>query len=267
MESLKNLSNLTGSVAIITGGGGHIGRAIAESLAELGSNLVLVDINSESMEKLSAELSQKFGIECEVQALDLSNEGMLRELPDKIIKRFGRIDILVNNAAYVGTSKLQGWMVPFEEQSIETWRAALEVNLTAPFILTQICAKHLIESKNGSVINIGSIRGMVGVDLRLYENTKMNSSAAYSASKGGLLQITRYLATVMAPHVRVNSISLGGIFRNQEQAFVDRYVSSTPLRRMGTEEDIKGAIAFLASNLSAYVTGHNLAVDGGWVAW
>ncbi|MCB1178613.1 MAG: SDR family oxidoreductase, partial [Leptospiraceae bacterium] len=168
---------------------------------------------------------------------------------------------------YVGTSNLKGWSVPFEEQSRDTWRDTLEVNLTAPFIMIQAFTKILRESKNSSVINIGSIRGMLGVDMKLYEGTKMGSSIAYSASKGGLLQMTRYLATVLAPDIRVNSISLGGIARNQNELFTKRYIDSTPLGRMGKEEDTKGAAVYLASDLSEYVTGHNLVLDGGWVSW
>jgi NAD(P)-dependent dehydrogenase (short-subunit alcohol dehydrogenase family) len=141
------------------------------------------------------------------------------------------------------------------------------VNLTAPFFLVQACAKALARSGHGSVINIGSTYGIVGPDMRLYQGTTMGNPAAYAATKGGLMQVTRWLATVMAPKVRVNAVSYGGMKRGQPAAFQRRYVARTPLRRMATEEDAKGAVAFLASDMSAYVTGHNLIVDGGWTAW
>ena len=117
------------------------------------------------------------------------------------------------------------------------------------------------------MINVGSIYGMVGPDMRLYEGTTMGNPAAYAASKGGLLQFTRWLATILAPEVRVNSITPGGVWRNQPEAFHERYKARTPLRRMAHEEDFKGAVAYLASDLSSYVTGHNLLVDGGWTVW
>ena len=125
----------------------------------------------------------------------------------------------------------------------------------------------LEKSGAASVIQIASIYGMLGPDLRLYEGTGMGNPAAYAASKGGLLQMTRWLSTVLAPKVRVNAITPGGIWRRQAAEFVERYESRVPLGRMGSEEDLKGAVAYLASDLSAYVTGHNLVVDGGWTAW
>ena len=126
---------------------------------------------------------------------------------------------------------------------------------------------HSGDSGHGSVIFFSSIYGLVGPDMRLYEDTDMASPAGYPASKGGLLQLARYLATVLAPRIRVNTISPGGVWRNQPEAFHQRYVYRTPLGRMATEEDLKGAVAYLASDLSAYVTGQNLGVDGGWTAW
>jgi NAD(P)-dependent dehydrogenase (short-subunit alcohol dehydrogenase family) len=162
---------------------------------------------------------------------------------------------------------MNGWIAPFKEQSSDIWRHALEINLTAPFILTQIFADALISSGHGTVINIASIYGMIGPDMRIYEDTPLGNAAAYSASKGGLLQLTRWLATVMAPDVRVNAITPGGVWRNQPDTFVNKYIERAPLKRMGKEEDFKGAIAYLSSDLSAYVTGQNLVVDGGWTIW
>ena len=133
--------------------------------------------------------------------------------------------------------------------------------------MVQASAEALVASGHGSVVNIGSIYGMVGPDMRLYEDTAFGNPAAYAASKGGLLQLTRWLATVLAPDVRVNAITSGGVWRDHPEDFHERYVSRTPLRRMATVDDLKGAVAYLASDLSAYVTGHNLVVDGGWTAW
>ena len=266
MKSIKELMNLKGRVALVTGGAGHIGTALAEALAELGAVVVVLDSSSEA-EKVAGRLQSDFKVESIALESVLADEHSIRSVPGFIDERFGRLDILVNCAALVGTSELKGWLGSFAEQSPEAWRLALEINLTAPFALTQACAELLSESGNGSVININSIYGMVGPDFSLYEDTKLGNPAAYAASKGGLMQLTRWLATALAPKVRVNSVTCGGVWRNQPATFVERYVARTPLKRMATEEDFKGAVAYLASDLSAYVSGHNLVVDGGWTIW
>jgi NAD(P)-dependent dehydrogenase (short-subunit alcohol dehydrogenase family) len=267
VKSLQELMDLRGRVALITGGGGHIGQAIGEALAELGSTIVVLDRLADLCEHVSEQISDKFNVETLPLVLDLAQEKEVRSACPIILKQFGRLDILVNNAALVGTSELKGWATSFPEQDADTWRLALEINLTAPFVLTQSCAPALAASGHGSVINIGSIYGVVGPDLSLYGDTNLGNPAAYAASKGGLLQLTRWLATVIAPAVRVNCLTVGGVWRNQPEDFHQRYLAKTPLRRMATEEDLKGAVAYLASDLSLYVTGQNLIVDGGWTAW
>lgn len=267
MKSLKELRDLKGRVALITGGTGHIGVACGEALAELGAAIVVLDRVEDSCARVAETLRDRVDVATMPLPVDLTEEDAVRKVSSKILKYFGRLDILVNCAALVGTSELKGWATPFLTQDANTWRLALEVNLTAPFVLVQTCAEALAASGHGSVINIGSIYGMLGPDLSLYENTSMGSPAAYAASKGGLLQLTRWLATVLAPKVRVNALSIGGVWRNQPAAFHERYLARTPLNRMAVEEDIKGAVAFLASDLSAYMTGQNLVVDGGWTAW
>jgi NAD(P)-dependent dehydrogenase (short-subunit alcohol dehydrogenase family) len=259
--------NLEGRVALITGGAGHIGSAMGEALAELGAKTVVLDSSQESCNSTSARIQRTYDTESLPLAVDLSDERAVRSTPDAVLEQFGRLDILINCAALVNTAELKGWTVPFAQQSSESWRLALEINLTAPFLLTQIFADALAASGHGSVINIASIYGMIGPDMSLYEDTSLGNAAAYGASKGGLLQLTRWLATVLAPEVRVNAITPGGVWRNQPEVFHHAYVERTPLKRMGNEEDFKGAAAYLASDLSAYVTGQNLVVDGGWTAW
>ena len=267
MRSLQDLMNLRGRVALITGGAGHIGAATGEALAELGATIVVLDTEEKSCNAVAERIRAAYGVQTLPLVADLASEMSVLTVPQVVLGQFKRLDILVHCAAMVGSSELKGWVVPFPEQSSQAWRLALEVNLTAPFVLTQACAKLLAESGHGSVINVSSTYGIVGPDMRLYEGTSMGNPAAYAASKGGLLQLTRWLATVLAPAVRINAISPGGTWRNQPQVFQDRYVARTPLKRMATEEDFKGAVAYLASDLSAYVTGHNLVVDGGWTAW
>jgi len=266
LTTLDALMKLNGRRALITGACGGLGRVMAPTLAELGADLVLLDRNDTSLAEQTAEITTLWGVNVVARNCDLESQAARDSLIAELLQE-GNLDILVNNAAFVGTSVLKGWGVPFAEQSIETWRRALEVNLTAVFHLCQGLASLLQASGHGSIINIGSIYGEYGPDWGLYEGTSMSNPAAYGTSKGGLLQLTRWLATTMAPAVRVNAISPGGISRGQAQAFVERYEARTPLGRMATEDDFRGAVAFLASDMSAYVTGQNLSIDGGWGVW
>ncbi len=264
MKSLQNLMCLKNRVAIITGGSGHLGYVIAETLAELGCSLCLVDKSGTQLNKTCKKISQTWNVKALGFEVDLEDENARIKLYEEFRCNFERLDVLVNNAAFVGENNLSGWAVPFYEQSIDTWRRALEVNLTASFHLSQLFSPLLKINGKGSIINISSIYGVVAPDFKLYEGTPMNNPAAYSASKGGLIQITRWLSAFLAPEIRVNCISPGGIQRQQPKEFIERYVSKTPLGRMGNEEDLKGAIAFFATDLSSWVTGENLMVDGGW---
>lgn len=267
MKPLKELMGLQGRVAVITGGAGHLGAAMAEALAELGCTICIVDRSTSKLHALCEQLRAQWQVDAEAFEVDLEQESQRIALPEQVTRRFGRADILVNNAAFVGDSTLKGWAVRFEHQQIDTWRRALEVNLTAAFHLSQLLTPLLRAGGKGSIVNIGSIYGVVGPDQGLYEGTQMGNPAAYAASKGGVVQMTRWLSSVLAPEIRVNCISPGGIARGQPEAFAQRYVARTPMGRMGAEEDFKGAIAFFASDLSAWVTGQNLMVDGGWTAW
>jgi len=266
-RSLKELMDLSGRVALITGGAGYVGAEAASALAELGADVAIVDIDGAKATVTAENIAAEHGVKSTAIAVDLADEAALKALPGRVVDDFGGLDIIVNSAAFVGTSELQGWAVPFAEQSAETWRAALEVNLTAAFTLIQAAVPALEASGSGSVINISSTYGLVGPDMRLYEGTNMGNPAAYGASKGGLLQLTRWLSTVLSPGIRVNAITPGGIWRDQPDSFVARYVERVPLGRMSREEDMKGAVAYLASDLSSYVTGENIVVDGGWTVW
>lgn len=267
MPSISEMISLKGRVAVITGGSGHIGRAMADALAEQGCSIILIDRNSVALEEVAASIRNRWSVRVEKVVIDLEIEKERDSIADIVFQHFGRLDILVNNAGFVGDSQLKGWVVPFEEQSIETWRRAMEVNVTATFHLSQCLAGFLRESGQGSIVNIGSIYGVVGPDMSLYDGTKMGNPAAYAVSKGGVIQLTRWLSAVLAPHIRVNCISPGGVFRNQPESFVRKYLDRTPLKRMGTEEDFKGAILYFASDLSSWVTGENLLIDGGWTTW
>ncbi len=267
MRSIAQLMSLKGRVAVITGGAGHIGRAIAEALGEAGASLVLVDLPGGRSQEAANELSSRLGVDAIPCDVDLADFDQVRRIPSRVLERFGRLDVLVHCAALVGTSALEGWAVPFADQSADTFRKALDVNLGSAFVLTQAAAPALAAHGTGSVVCVGSIYAVSGPDWRLYDGTTLGNPAAYAASKGGLVQLGRWLATTMAPRVRVNTLSPGGVYRGTPEPFLSRYVERTPLGRMATEEDLKGAALFLASDLSAYVTGQHLLVDGGWTVW
>ena len=267
MTPILDLLSLKGRTAVITGAAGGLGQVMADALAELGADLVLVDRPGTDLEGLAGRVASARQIRVDAHPYDLERQGERRRLIEGILASGITVNVLVNNAAFVGSSELSGWSVPFEQQSIETWRRALEVNVTAAFELAQGLAPMLRQAEGASVINIGSIYGKYAPDWRLYADTTMNNPAAYGVSKAGLLQLTRWLATALAPEVRVNSISPGGIQRGQPESFVERYASRTPLGRMGSEEDFRGAVVYLATDLSRYVTGQDLAVDGGWGIW
>ena len=267
MRTLRELMSLEGRVALVTGGAGHIGGAVLQALAELGAATVVADREEGPCRDRAAELQAAFGQPSVGVASDLLDEGATRNLARRACAWRGRLDVLVHCAAFVGTTGFPGWAEPFEKQSVAAWDAAMRVNLTAAFVLAQETREQLAASGSGSIILVSSIYGLAGPDMRLYEGTPMHHPAAYGASKAGLLQLVRYLATTMAPRVRVNAITPGGVWRQQPEVFCERYSARAPLGRLATEEDFKGATAFLASDLSAYVTGHNLVVDGGWTAW
>lgn len=259
--------NLKGRRALITGATGGLGSVMAETLAELGADLILVDRPRTDFALIVKKIKERWGVQIWHYQCDLEQNEQRLELLESIQKDHISINVLINNAAFVGTSELQGWGTTFEKQTVETWRRALEVNLTAPFHLCQGLTPLLKNSAGANIINIGSIYGEYGPDWRLYEGTSMANPAAYSASKGGLIQLTRWLATTLAPNIRVNAISPGGVFRNQPDVFVKRYEGRTPLARMATENDFRGAVAYLASDMSSYVTGQNMMIDGGWGVW
>ena len=267
MRTLKQLMDLRNRVVLITGGAGHIGCVVGEGLAELGASVAVLDIDQTAADAIAAQIAQSYSVDVLALAVDLSDIAAVQSVPQKVLQKFGRLDVVIHSAAYGGDTKFPGWTVPFNEQSVEAWDRALRVNLTSAFALAQAARQPLTDSGHGSIIFISSIYGVVGPDMSLYEGTSMTNPAGYGASKGGLLQLMRYLATVLAPQIRVNAISPGGVWRQQSEPFHERYRARTPLGRMATEEDLKGAAAYLASDLSSYVTGHNLVVDGGWTVW
>tara|TARA_B110000008_G_scaffold278439_1_gene322206 strand:- start:1443 stop:2234 length:792 start_codon:yes stop_codon:yes gene_type:complete len=263
MNKVYDLLDLNNRTALITGAAGSLGQEIAYTIAELGGNVILVDKPGSNFTEIKNTIKNYWEVDVVCMDCDLEIEKDRTNLIDSIDK----LDILINNAAFVGDSNLDGWTTELTSQTIDTWRRAFEVNLTAAFDLSKGLCSKLEQSQNGSIINIASIYGFSAPDYSLYKGTDMGNPAAYAASKGGLIQLTRWLASTLAPKVRVNSVSPGGILRDQPVSFISLYENKTPLKRMATEKDLKGIIAYLASDLSEYVTGQNLVIDGGWSIW
>ncbi len=257
--------DLRGKNVLITGGYGFLGKSLCTEFSSQGANLIIMDKVAADQAFLDVLHSQ--GIKTEFIQVDFESQDSRTDAILKILSKYSKLDILINNAAFVGTTAAPGWAVPFAEQSVETWRKALEVNLTTPFHLVQGLLGLLHKSDNPVVINLGSIYGSLGPDWEMYAGTSMGNPAAYAASKGGLIQLTRWLATTLGPKIRVNCVSPGGISRNQDEQFVKKYITRTPLSRMALEDDIVSAILYMCSSSASYITGINLEVDGGWSSW
>ena len=246
---MKN--RLEKKIIIITGGNGLLGSAIIEKLIEDGAFVINLDINHKTNESLS-------NIEC-----DITNQESVDNSLNLIINKYEKIDGLVNNAY----PRTQDWGNKFEDIKLDSWKKNIDWQLNSYFYMSQQVAMQMAKQKSGSIINIASIYGVIGPDFTVYDGTNMTMPAGYAAIKGGLINLTRYMASYFGPHkVRVNTVSPGGIFDNQNISFVENYEKKVPLRRMGLPEDITPSVSFLLSNESKYITGQNLIVDGGWTA-
>ena len=266
MRKIKDLISLKNRKALVTGACGHLGSAICETLAEQGCDLILLDLPGSNFSKLSNRISTDYKVSIQSVEADLEDELSTSNAIKVIISLTKNLNVIVNNAAFVSSRSMQGWSDVFEKQSIGAWNRAINVNLTSVFQITRDLSPLLKNSEKASIINIGSIYGLAAPDYSLYKGTDMGNPAAYAASKGGLIQLTKWLSSTLAKEIRVNCISPGGIIRDQPKEFIEKYISKTPLKRMAIEEDFKGAIAYLSSDLSDYVTGHNIIIDGGWTS-
>ena len=253
----KQLFDLTGRVAVISGGSIGLGRQMAEGLAEMGANLVLCARKKERCEQAAEEL-RALGVDTLALACDVTNKTAIEAVVDATLAKFGRIDILVNNA---GVS----WGAPVEEMTLEQWDKVLSTNLTGTFLFCQAAGKAMVAQNSGKIINIASVAGLGGASAEL-------QAIGYHASKGGVIAFTKDLACKWAPHnIQVNAIAPGWFPTHMSQWVIehrkDSLLEKIPLRRFGGDHDLKGAAVFLASEASSYVTGHVLVVDGGQSAW
>ena len=243
------------------GSNGNIGKKISYALSDLGSDLILVDnkdINSSDFRKLNKNCKINF------YNTDLSIEKDRLNLCRLIKKKYIKIDNFINCAGLTGEKQLSGWNTSFNKQSTSAWRKCIEINLISVFDICKQISPLLIKSNNASIINISSIYSKNAPDKDLYKNNDIFNPAAYGASKAGLDNLTKYLAVELSPKVRSNSIVLGGIKRKQNKLFINKYSKKTLLNRMGTEEDVCNLVVFLCSEMSSYITGQNISLDGGF---
>ncbi len=259
-----NRFSLEGKVAIVTGASGLIGKAFCSALKEAGATVIASDIRA------NESITDYF-----FHITDITNEDSVQQLVDNVIAKFGKIDILVNNAAIndmFEDPKATLELSKFENYPLELWERSLKVNLTGTFICSKIIGKQMLLNNKGSIINIASTYGITAPDQSLYVDEAGEQMffkpPAYSATKGGVIMLTKFLATYWGKNgIRVNSLSPGGVENGQDSYFIENYSKRTPLNRMATVDDYKGAIVFLASDASLYMTGTNLIIDGGWTAW
>ncbi|MFH1144930.1 MAG: SDR family oxidoreductase [Candidatus Eisenbacteria bacterium] len=269
----KELFDLTGRTAIVTGAAGILGRRFCRGLAEFGANVVLADLRADDLRELAADLEREHSGRTLSVVCDVSNEESVRELVARTVERFGGIQVLHNNAASKSTD-LAAFFAPVEEYSLEEWRKVMAVNLDGLFLVAKNVGAQMKQQRSGgSIIQTASIYGIVASDKRIYEGShylgrQISNPPVYSASKAGVVGLTRYLAAYWADAgIRVNALVPGGVESGQNDTFKERYSARVPMGRMAHADEMVGALIFLASDASSYVTGQTLIVDGGLTAW
>jgi NAD(P)-dependent dehydrogenase (short-subunit alcohol dehydrogenase family) len=273
---VMELFRLDGRVVVVTGGAGLYGSVIATALAEAGATVVIASRALAKCEERAGQLREA-GYRALAMTLDLTSDESIVALKDRIVAECGQVDVLFNNAAgrAIGTAeeqmkrKFAAPRIAMDTMTRDQWEGAMAVNASGMFVCTQVFAEQMkAQGRGGSIVNIASIYGIVGPTFAIYHGTQMSNPPDYAFAKGGIINFTRYLATCYAAHgIRVNCISPGGFYGAQPEVFVRNYEQHTPLGRMARWNDLKGAAVFFASDASQYVTGQNLAVDGGWTAW
>ncbi|MFZ5822264.1 MAG: SDR family oxidoreductase [Chloroflexota bacterium] len=273
---IQDKFDLKGRVGVVTGGGGQLGTEFCKTLVEAGASVVVADLLMDHAER-TAKLLADSGYEVMPYQLDVTSVESTRSLVAETLDRFGRLDILVNSAAldpkFDPEAAARG-ITPgaFEDYPLEQWNAALNVNLTGIFLVTQACVKPMLEQgRKGSIINICSTYGLNGPDQRIYIKDGKRVAfkpAYYTTTKAGVMGFTKYLAAYYAgTEIRVNALTPGGVYNNHEEYFVKNYSAKTIMGRMANKDEMNGALLFLASDASSYMTGNNVVVDGGWTAW
>jgi NAD(P)-dependent dehydrogenase (short-subunit alcohol dehydrogenase family) len=260
---------LSGRVALVTGGAGILGQRFVEALHSAGASVAIVDLRLADAQAVAERCGERTrGFAC-----DVADPSSVRQCVEDVVRHFGRIDILHNNAA-TKTADPRQFFTPFEDYPLSTWREVMGVNIDGMFLMAQAVGRQMLaQGQGGSIVQTASIYGLVGPDPRIYEGSHylggaINTPAVYAASKAAVVGLTRWLATHWAPQgIRVNCLVPGGVSSGQNSVFADKYSQRVPMGRMAQADEMTGALLYLCSAASSYVTGQVLAVDGGWTAW
>lgn len=253
---------LDNKTVVITGGAGLIGTELCIGLAQANANVIIAEFSEEKGKELENKLNTE-GYSSKYINVDVTSESSVEKLIKTVVDKYGTIDVWVN-CAYPRTND---WGSKFEDIKFESWKKNVDMHLNSYFMCCQKVTQVMKNQKSGSIINFGSIYGVVGPTFSIYEGTSMTMPAGYSAIKGGIINFTRYLATYLGKYnIRVNAVCPGGVFDNQNPKFVEKYNENTPLNRMALPEEIAGPVVFLASQAASFITGQILMIDGGWTA-
>jgi NAD(P)-dependent dehydrogenase (short-subunit alcohol dehydrogenase family) len=270
--SFKALFDLTGRTAVVTGGCGILGQRFAEGLAEFGANVAIIDLDQAATDRVAADVAARHSVRAKGYGCDITRPDAVRSTAQAVESDLGSISILLNNAASK-TRDIDAFFAPIEEYSQETWREIMAVNLDGMFNVAQVFGALMAGRGYGSIVQTASIYGLMAPDQRIYDGSEylgraINTPAVYTASKAGVIGLTKHLATYWAAKgVRVNTLTPGGVESGQNDTFKQRYGNRVPLGRMARADEMVGAMLFLVSDAASYVTGQNIAVDGGLSAW
>ncbi|MFK4506016.1 SDR family oxidoreductase [Bradyrhizobium daqingense] len=270
--SFKALFDLKGRTAVVTGGCGILGRRFADGLAEFGADVAIVDLDQAATDTAASDVASRHAVRAKGYACDITNPDTIRNTADAIEADLGPVSILLNNAASK-TSDIDAFFAPVEKFSQETWREIMAVNLDGMFNVAQVFGGRMAERGYGAIVQTASIYGLMAPDQRIYEGSEylgraINTPAVYTASKAGVIGLTKHLATYWAAKgVRVNTLTPGGVESGQNETFKQRYGARIPLGRMARADEMVGTMLLLVSDAASYVTGQNIAVDGGLSAW
>ena len=266
--------DLTGKTALITGGAGILGRRFATALAEHGANVAIADLRRTDVDGTVSDISRQLAIDrLHAVTCDVADPESVTSMVAEVTEKFGGVDILINNAASK-SSDLDAFFASFEEYSLRQWREIMAVNIDGMFLVAQAVGRQMLkQGRGGSIVQVASIYAVVAPDQRIYEGSaylgrQINTPAVYSTSKAAVIGLSRHLAAHWAGHrIRVNTLTPGGVESGQNEEFQRRYGERVPLGRMAHQDEMSGAVIFLSSDASSYVTGQNLIVDGGLSSW
>lgn len=270
MTTSNPIFDLKNKTVVLTGSAGRLGSRFAHVLSGAGANVVLVDIEESANKQLEQELITRYKTKPTAFSIDISKQNDVKQFIKKITSKYKKIDVLINNAHFIPRTHPKR-DASFEEYPLDLWDKTITTNLRGLFLCCQEIGRVMVKQKKGVIINVSSIYGIVGADQRIYGKSRLNSPAFYAATKGAMVNFSRYLAAYWhGKNIRVNTLTLGGVFDeklHKDKNFVKSYSNKTILGRMASKEDYDGPLLFLASDASSYVTGTNLIVDGGWTAW